>query len=468
MPSPQRRRPAQSPFPTPPPPIPSSSTTSIRQRRLDRRLLQDLPRRTHSELMVRDVIADEQEVEDAETRCQTFSDNTVFSCFPLSNTSIPQHQVASFVWNSRLPFFTGTQAVNIYLVDATSQQPLQTWRDVPNPTDRAGVLRFPVNDTWFGARGSQWHGQNTSFLFYWMVTNNEATFDSGQPQPIFSAVQTTFADSVAAAMSTSAAEASSRSAASASAASASSVAASLSSAAEATRTQTVSGATPGPSGTRSGSGTGASASATEGAGSIQSGSSSQPFPHWAIAVIVVLGLLALVASGILIFFIMRRLRNRRNGGLSHRGSVNSASPMMANAGNAQSPLLGAALAVGGGASQRPNSPDIHDGASTLSRGSEAAPFSTSDAAVMADAFRTALRKPNFGDRPFEEGESPDEPGDPPAPSRHELLTRELAEEGKDIRSVGSSRGVRVETLSDAADNDTIHHTDDGDTVQGHH
>jgi len=34
---------------------------------------------------------------------------------------------------------------------------------------------------------------------------------------------------------------------------------------------------------------------------------------------------------------------------------------------------------------------------------------------------------------------------------HQLLSRELAEEGRDIRSVDSSRDVRVETLSDAGD-----------------
>jgi len=37
-----------------------------------------------------------------------------------------------------------------------------------------------------------------------------------------------------------------------------------------------------------------------------------------------------------------------------------------------------------------------------------------------------------------------------------LMNRELAEEGRDIRSVGSSRGVTVETLSDHDDNHTIH------------
>ena len=139
--------------------------------------------------------------------------------------------------------------------------------------------------------------------------------------------------------------------------------------------------------------------------------------------------------------------------------MGSSAPMMANAqtGNAPlSPLLaGAALASAGAAgSHRPTSPDIHDGASTVSRGSESAPFSGADAAVIADAFRTTLRKFNFADRPVEEGESPEDPDEPepqagPPPHLGELmLNRQLAEEGRDIRSVSSSRGVKVETLSD--------------------
>jgi hypothetical protein len=109
----------------------------------------------------------------------------------------------------------------------------------------------------------------------------------------------------------------------------------------------------------------------------------------------------------------------------------------------------------GATQQRPPSPEVHDGASAMSRGSDAALFSGADAAVMADAFRAALRKPNFAGRPVEEGESPD--SDPSNTTGGQqaggsgLLNRELAEEGRDIRSVGSSRGVRVETLSDAGD-----------------
>ena len=117
----------------------------------------------------------------------------------------------------------------------------------------------------------------------------------------------------------------------------------------------------------------------------------------------------------------------------------------------QSPLLGGGTVAGGAlGSHRATSPDVHDGASTMSRGSEGAPFSGADAAVMADAFRTALRKPNFADQPVEEGET-DEPS---GRRTNELLNRELAEEGRDIRSVSSSRGVKVETLSDT-DHDTI-------------
>lgn len=87
----------------------------------------------------------------------------------------------------------------------------------------------------------------------------------------------------------------------------------------------------------------------------------------------------------------------------------------------------------------------------MSRGSDSAPFSGADAAVMANAFRDMLRKPNFVDRPVEEGDSPDEQNVMP----DALLNRELAEEGRDIRSVSSSRGVKVETLNGEDDTDTV-------------
>jgi len=181
-------------------------------------------------------------------------------------------------------------------------------------------------------------------------------------------------------------------------------------------------------------------SPSTGIGNIQSNSSSASFPHSAIAVIVVLGFLAIVASCTLAFIVIIR---RRNGNGSNRNSMGSASPMMADIGNApQSP--------GGLVTQQPSTghraPSVvsPDGASTVSRANsaDAGPFSGADAAIMADAFRKALRKPDFADQPVEV--------DSPETQRRkeELLHRELGEEGRGIRNVLSSRGVKVETLND--------------------
>lgn len=105
--------------------------------------------------------------------------------------------------------------------------------------------------------------------------------------------------------------------------------------------------------------------------------------------------------------------------------------------------------VGGGGTRDAHSMVSPDGASTISRtgsAGEGGPFSGADAAIMADAFRKMLRKPDFAGRPVEEGDSPE------APERQsEMINRELAEEGRDIRSVSSSRGVKVETMSDSGD-----------------
>ena len=171
------------------------------------------------------------------------------------------------------------------------------------------------------------------------------------------------------------------------------------------------------------------------------------FPHWAIAVIAVLAFLALATFFMLLFVLLRRLLGRGNNS-NHRNSVGSASPMMAHVADPQTSSPGIAVDRTALFNKKPSSsighrpPSVGDGVSTISHSNsagESAPFSVTDAAIMADAFRKALRKPDFAGQPtVEEGESPDKD--------EELLNRELAEEGRDIRSVGSSRGVRVEAL----------------------
>ncbi|KAJ7163305.1 hypothetical protein C8R46DRAFT_891295 [Mycena filopes] len=385
--------------------------------------------------MTRQIVTDSAAVATAKTNCEINSGNEIVSCFPTSSTVIPQHQWATFVWNSNLPDFTQTDRVNIYLFHGDSQEQILSFQNIHNPKGQAGSVTAQVNDSWWGTRGANWEGANISYPFFWIMSRSDQSLNDGtqKPQATFQAVQTTYADFVLASMASTAA------AASATAGIPSTTGSSL--------------ALHSPSG-----------SSTSPTGGIQSGASSSGFPHWAIAVIVVLGFLAVATTCVLAFFIIRRMR-RRNAIESNRNSMGSNSPMMGNVGNnPASPLLAGAAVPGRHASTATShgqgAPSVvsPDGASTISRAGSAGdpgPFSGADAAIMADAFRKALRKPDFAGRPVEEGESPE--NDNPEAAEDELLRGELADEGRDIRSVGSSRGVRVETLSDSGD--TAHEHD---------
>jgi len=425
--------PEQTPAPDPP-----SARLAKRRRTLRS---PPLELRGSTSKMARQIVTDSAAVATAKNDCEFNSGNDVVSCFPTADTVIPQHQWATFVWNSNLPDFTQTESVNIFLFHGDSQQQILSFQNVTNPREQAGSVTAQVNDSWWGDRGSNWNGQNISYPFFWIMSRSDQSLDDGtqKPQTTFSAVQTTFADSVLASMA-SASTASVASAAAASVAAASTTGSSLS--------------------LRS-TGSSPTSSISNPTGGVQSGTSSSGFPHWAIAVIVVLGFLAIATTCVLAFFIIRRMR-RRNAIESNRNSMGSSSPMMANAGNSPaSPLLAGAAIPGRHASTATShggvAPSVvsPDGASTISRAGSAGdpgPFSGADAAIMADAFRKALRKPDFAGRPVEEGESPEH--DNPEANEDELLNRELADEGRDIRSVGSSRGVKVETLSDSGD--TVH------------
>ncbi|KAJ7075881.1 hypothetical protein B0H15DRAFT_941424 [Mycena belliarum] len=387
--------------------------------------------------MARQIVTDSAAVATAKTNCEINSGNDVVSCFPTANTVVPQHQWATFVWNSNLPDFTQTDRVNIYLFHGDSQEQILFFGNHVNPKGQAGSVTAQVNDSWWGDRGTNWNGSNISYPFFWIMSRSDQSLDQGtqKPQATFRAVQTTFADSVLASM--------------ASTASLGTIAA------------TATGVT--TTGSSLSLRSRSTAAAATGTGGVQSGASSSNFPHWAIAVIVVLGFLAIATTCVLAFFIIRRMR-RRAAIDSNRNSMGSNSPMMANAGHsAASPLLAGAVVPGRHASTATShgqgAPSVvsPDGASTISRANstgDPGPFSGADAAIMADAFRKALRKPDFAGRPVEEGESPE--NDLTEQNDDELLNRELADEGRDIRSVGSSRGVRVETLSDSGD--TAHDT----------
>ncbi|KAN0123491.1 hypothetical protein V8E52_002823 [Russula decolorans] len=363
----------------------------------------------HRPLSARQDVFNQSGIAEALQQCQLYSANSVISCFPTSDTVVPQHEWATFVWNSRLPDLTQTNLVNIYLFHADSGSEILRVTNETNPFGRAGSIAKQVNDTWFPSGGVNFNGSSITYPYYWIITRADKTLDgTDTPQATFSAIQTTYADSVTSSLASSS---------SAAAASASLASAASASAAAASSSRFLATATP---------------------GSLQSNAHSD-FPHWAIGVIVVLGFLAISAIIILGFLLVRRARRNDSARTSRRGSIGSASPMITGPGAApQSPMMEQAPALRPASLSSPN-----DGSSTISHSTET-PFSGADAAIMADAFRKALRKPDFVGRTIEEGDSPESQEQ----KEHRLLSRELAEEGRDIRSVGSSRDVRVETLSD--------------------
>lgn len=373
-------------------------------------------------------ISDSTAVDEAKVNCQLYANNNNVTCFPPAGEEVYQHQWAAVVWNSRRPQLTQNNLVNLYLFNADTQEALFTITNVQNPTGTAGEYNVLVNDSWFGTGGATWQpGQNLSYPFFWIVTNQDGLDGSQTTNPTFFAVQTTYADSVVSTMLSSSASLSS-----VSVQSSLSVHSSLSTASTASAASTASLA----------SGTVAGVSS-----SVQPQQDDSVFPHWAIAVIVVLGFLAIVAGGILVWLILRRIRKREL--QSNRGSMGSASPMMADAHHQQSPNLPLLVGVGGTGALGRTSSEHHqppsvvspDGVSEAHSAGDSGPFSGADAAIMANAFRQALRKPDFAAAPVEENDD----------GKDDVINRELAEEGRDIRSVGSSRGVRVETLSETGD-----------------
>ncbi|KAB5590677.1 hypothetical protein CTheo_5873 [Ceratobasidium theobromae] len=337
--------------------------------------------------------------------------NNILSCYPTSNVTVVQGEWTRFVWNHRYPEYIGYGNLDIYLFHADSDVAAANWTNIPNSK---GLLGVSVNDEFWGTRGvTGWRdGQNQTMPFYFLAVSAGATLDGGEPrQSTFTAVQTRLPDYYSQSL-TSAASLASLSTLS---------------------TLSTSSAALSPTGSAG--------------GSLQNGAGNDSFPKWAIALLVILGALALAALLLLAWLSARNLRTRQR-----RRSTGSSTPIMAvpaaHAPDSASPVHDApgASLVGRPVSLRrgPGSMGaggIHagtDGAST--RSGETGPISGQDAAIMASAFRARLRKPDFATRPDEEGESPEERD---AREQTELLKEQLAEEGRDIQSVRSERGVRV-------------------------
>ncbi|KAF8669732.1 hypothetical protein RHS04_08723 [Rhizoctonia solani] len=351
--------------------------------------------------------------------------NDVLSCYPTEGMTVVQGSWTRFVWNSRYPEYIGYGSLDIYLFHADSRVEAFKWSNVPNDSNWVGVS---VNDSFWGTRGvTGWRdGQNQSMPFYFVATDAGAALDGGEPrQATFTAIQTKLPDYYYSSLSSAASVSSAMSASSLSAiASASSAAATAS-------------ATPG--------------AGSNGTGSLQNGGGDSSFPKWAIALLVILGILALAALMLLAWFSARNLRTRQR----RRQSTGSSTPIMGLPASQAPPestispiehppasIVGRPVSIRRGGSLV--NANVNDGAST--RSGETGPISGQDAAIMASAFRAMLRKPDFASRPEEEDESPEE-------RNVRDMKEQLAEEGRDIQSVRSERGVRVHNTAEDGSED---------------
>ncbi|KAJ9119663.1 hypothetical protein QFC22_003373 [Naganishia vaughanmartiniae] len=454
--------------------------------------------------------------------------NTVLSCFPLDNTTLTQGTYSRFIWNANYPTFIAANAVDAYLFHADSLQVAKTWTGLANDRGMCAIL---PDDDWWSNRSEARDlpvGRNRTWGYYFVVVPAGDQLTGGEVhQNTFSAIQTAPPRSVLASLS------------SASAASATLAALSTSSSRASTSSATSS-----------------TAVRSDPSGSLQNGSapSGSGFPKWAIAVIVILGvLLALTLLGIAIVLLRRRTKKQEDrraaaAATEDRGSsrdgASSTSPIVESTADAgtgkgmrqqsydekepitkdhaalsprsrsvtpagmsgstaaavpvllsrpvdrparhtpspgpasstthlrpgsrtslyppsvQSPGINnpntalASLAAGGASRKRSASytataSSHSDHGSLTSPGGAAgggARLSGVEAAAVADAFRQAMRKPDFTDIPTEEGESPESETAggqiPSTPSR--IMERELSGEGVGVRDLPSRRAYMVE------------------------
>lgn len=435
----------------------------------------------------------------AEETC--YVGNQDLSCYPTSNTTIVQNTWSRFIWNANYPLFAQRGFVDVYLFQEDTDHLVTSWTSQDNG---AGRLSFEPTDLWWARRPAADNiqpNQNISWPFYFVVlASGQPLSGTTSRLSTFTALQTTLPYSIAVARASSSAAASASSASAASTANAASASAASASASLSTVTATPTGSAAaeasavqsslsaalesslrasGLSGTETlqgtttatlSNGTTITATATAQAngarlgGSGNSGNSNGlALPSYAIVLISVLGFLAIVAAIAGAYFIMaalRRRRQRQGGDGSHRSS----SPMMAAAAGS---LAGRSLhdgayggetshmletEEGGGASMFPGATAASAGAaggaammasnSKSSRYSDDQPFTSDEASRMADAFRNALRNPEFapgmgGESSGADTESPNENGGGSRASA--LLREELAAEGKDLRDVGDRK-----------------------------
>ncbi|BGP20739.1 hypothetical protein JCM10213v2_008902 [Rhodosporidiobolus nylandii] len=344
--------------------------------------------------------------------------NDVLSCYPETNTTLVQGEYSN--------------TVDVYLYNANTDDLAASWL---NRTNANGMISILPEDLWWASprqSTDEWFGdaaQNRTTPYYFVVVDGGTELDGGEEhQATFDVVQTaaptSLSSSLAVLTASSLSSASSASSVS-SLASRSSYIASLSSAGLLTgslASSLLSGQTSLPSGSSSSSG--GSGRGRNGGDLQNSSSGGTSIPKWAIALIVIFGFLALVGGALAVFFCLGRARKRRaadEAAASRRDAGYASEDDVTN--GSRDPILGAGgrgstagSTSHGGAGTALLAAGVGAGAGAFAgaagkeekRDAEGNTISHTDAARMAEAFRAALRRPDF---PEGEGSPNDSPGE---------------------------------------------------------
>ena len=342
---------------------------------------------------------------------------------------------------------TNTGNVDIYLFSADTEQIVQSWKDIPNergsqPLNPNDDWWSPIDDSWgpYDSKDpSQWDGTTKDWTYYSVIVpagqeltggeEHQATFTAVQTAPLTSLVQQSSTSSMST-MSTMSSMSSASSSSelesqsiisSVSALSSSSMASvssislsnsdlfsSYSKSSLSTRSVLSTAATETTVTTTNSRGDSITTSYDyTPTGVLQNNGDDDGFPAWAIAVIVVLGALLLAAIAGVMYLLIRQWRRAHgaeaaaaaaaaeNGGAT---TPTQADPLMKdNRPNDGTILAGASAGAGAGAigAAGAAATNSNEGSSEEDGQQHEGPISSTEAAAMADAFRQALRSPEF-------------------------------------------------------------------------
>ncbi|GAA5877620.1 hypothetical protein JCM8547_007123 [Rhodosporidiobolus lusitaniae] len=352
--------------------------------------------------------------------------NDVLSCYPETNSTLVQGDYSKFIWNSRYPTFIGAGYVDVYLYNADTDELAQSYL---NQTNAEGMVSiFPADQWWASPTQStdEWFGdaaQNRTTPYYFVVVDGGSELTGGEEhQATFDVIQTAAPTSLSSSLASLTSSSLSSASSAASASSLSSASSASLASASSLSSLVAAGLTTLPS--TSSTSTSSSRGSSGRSGDLQNNSSSgTSIPKWAIALIVILGFLALVGGGLAVYFCLGRARKRRaadeqrekeeaqeyddqdddvtngsrdpilgSGGGLGRGSTVGGSSVAGGAAGAGG-LAGLAAGGVGGAAAAAGLRDVE-------KQEEEGTISHTDAARMAEAFRAALRKqPEFEDVP---------------------------------------------------------------------